>query len=128
MTIIAESRPRPFSIQVDELKRRHSIEAEGLRKEFPGGVVAVAGIDLYIHEGEIFGFLGPNGAGLDAPERDGGRIMIVLKSCPRCHGDMMQEDLLGEAELVCLQCGHRSYPEAQAGQPVAPSRLTKKAA
>ncbi len=40
-----------------------AIEAEGLRKEFSSGVVAVAGIDLEIREGEIFGFLGPNGAG-----------------------------------------------------------------
>ena len=37
--------------------------------------------------------------------------MILLKSCPRCHGDMMQEELLGELELVCLQCGHRTYKE-----------------
>jgi ABC-2 type transport system ATP-binding protein len=40
-----------------------AIEAEGLRKEFPGDVIAVSGIDLEIREGEIFGFLGPNGAG-----------------------------------------------------------------
>ncbi|HZD17169.1 MAG TPA: ATP-binding cassette domain-containing protein [Actinomycetota bacterium] len=41
----------------------NAIEAEGLRKEFPGGVTAVDGIDLAVPEGEIFGFLGPNGAG-----------------------------------------------------------------
>jgi ABC-2 type transport system ATP-binding protein len=40
-----------------------AIEAEVLRKEFPGGIVAVAGIDLSVREGEVFGFLGPNGAG-----------------------------------------------------------------
>jgi ABC-2 type transport system ATP-binding protein len=39
------------------------IEAAGLVREFKGGVVAVAGIDLYVAEGEIYGFLGPNGAG-----------------------------------------------------------------
>jgi ABC-2 type transport system ATP-binding protein len=44
------------------------IEAQGLHKTFParagaGPVEAVAGIDLAVHEGEIFGFLGPNGAG-----------------------------------------------------------------
>src|SRR6184192_4959026 len=39
------------------------IEAEGLVREFKGGVVAVAGIDLHVAEGEIYGFLGPNGAG-----------------------------------------------------------------
>ncbi len=40
--------------------------------------------------------------------------MLRLKSCPRCHGDMMEEKLLGEVELACLQCGHRSFPQAVA--------------
>src|SRR5438094_9981086 len=39
------------------------IEATGLVREFKGGIVAVDGIDLYVAEGEIYGFLGPNGAG-----------------------------------------------------------------
>src|SRR5207248_6331008 len=39
------------------------IEAQGLVREFKGGVLAVAGIDLHVSEGEIYGFLGPNGAG-----------------------------------------------------------------
>jgi ABC-2 type transport system ATP-binding protein len=41
----------------------HAIEAEGLRKTYPGGVEAVKGIDFEIAEGEVFGLLGPNGAG-----------------------------------------------------------------
>ena len=40
--------------------------------------------------------------------------MLWLKSCPRCRGDMMEERMLGELELVCLQCGHRSYPQPAA--------------
>jgi ABC-2 type transport system ATP-binding protein len=42
------------------------IETKELRKSFrgrKGTVEAVRGIDLQVHEGEIFGFLGPNGAG-----------------------------------------------------------------
>ncbi len=39
------------------------IEAEGLVREFKGGIRAVDGIDLHVAEGEIYGFLGPNGAG-----------------------------------------------------------------
>lgn len=54
--------------------------------------------------------------------------MILMKSCPRCHGDMMEEELLGEKEIVCLQCGHRTYPEAQTQQPAAPASIAKKAA
>jgi ABC-2 type transport system ATP-binding protein len=40
-----------------------AIEARGLRKVFPGDVVAVDGVDLDVAAGEVFGFLGPNGAG-----------------------------------------------------------------
>jgi lipooligosaccharide transport system ATP-binding protein len=38
------------------------VKASGLTKKY-GDVVAVAGIDFEIREGECFGFLGPNGAG-----------------------------------------------------------------
>ena len=58
--------------------------------------------------------------------------MIHLKSCPRCHGDMMEERMLGELELVCLQCGHRSYPQPAAvrltARPATGSRALVKAA
>jgi ABC-2 type transport system ATP-binding protein len=40
-----------------------AIAATGLRKEFPGGVVAVDRINVKVSEGHVFGFLGPNGAG-----------------------------------------------------------------
>ncbi len=39
------------------------IEAEGLTKVFPGGIIAVNNISFSVERGEIFGFLGPNGAG-----------------------------------------------------------------
>jgi ABC-2 type transport system ATP-binding protein len=43
------------------------IEVEGLRKEYRrvrgGRTVALAGLDLDVPEGGVFGFLGPNGAG-----------------------------------------------------------------
>ena len=35
------------------------LEARGLRKEY-GPVVAVAGLDLRVNRGEVFGFLGPS--------------------------------------------------------------------
>ncbi len=39
-----------------------AIEMRGLRKVF-GSLVAVAGLDLRIERGEVFGLLGPNGSG-----------------------------------------------------------------
>jgi ABC-2 type transport system ATP-binding protein len=40
-----------------------AIEVCALRKTYPGGVEAVAGIDFSVAAGEVFGLLGPNGAG-----------------------------------------------------------------
>ena len=41
---------------------------------------------------------------------------------------MMQEEMLGEVELVCLQCGHRTYPEAAGKWPIRiPARIKKAA-
>lgn len=39
-----------------------AVRAEKLRKEF-GTFVAVEGLDLDVHRGEVFGLLGPNGSG-----------------------------------------------------------------
>ncbi|MEP6751654.1 MAG: ATP-binding cassette domain-containing protein [Candidatus Dormiibacterota bacterium] len=44
----------------------NAIETRGLRRVFKARnrvVEAVAGVDMTVHNGEIFGFLGPNGAG-----------------------------------------------------------------
>jgi ABC-2 type transport system ATP-binding protein len=40
-----------------------AIDVRGLRKLYPGGVEAVAGIEFQVAPGEVFGLLGPNGAG-----------------------------------------------------------------
>jgi ABC-2 type transport system ATP-binding protein len=40
-----------------------AVETEGLSKTYPGGVRALAGLDLRVEHGEVFGYLGPNGAG-----------------------------------------------------------------
>jgi len=44
------------------MSERYAIRTDGLRKTF-GETVAVDGIDLRVREGEIFGLLGPDGAG-----------------------------------------------------------------
>ena len=40
-----------------------AVRCRGLVKRYPGGVVAVDGLDLDVRTGECFGLLGPNGAG-----------------------------------------------------------------
>lgn len=40
-----------------------AVEAVGLAKSFPGGVVAVDGLDLAIPRGSVYGLIGRNGAG-----------------------------------------------------------------
>lgn len=54
--------------------------------------------------------------------------MILMKSCPRCQGDMTREELLGEVEMVCLQCGHRTYPASKPVYTATRRRIVKKAA
>ena len=40
-----------------------AVETQGLSKTYPGGVLALAGLDLRVERGEVFGYLCPNGAG-----------------------------------------------------------------
>ena len=40
---------------------------------------------------------------------------IVMRACPRCHGDLLHDDY--EDEFVCLQCGRRA--DLASGQLVA---------
>ncbi len=39
------------------------LQCIGLKKRYPGGKLAVAGVDFHVEKGEIVGLLGPNGAG-----------------------------------------------------------------
>jgi beta-exotoxin I transport system ATP-binding protein len=40
-----------------------AIQTRGLSKTYPGGVMALDGLELRVERGEVFGYLGPNGAG-----------------------------------------------------------------
>ncbi len=71
------------------------IEIEGLHKEYRrlrgGRTVAVAGLDLSVPEGGVFGFLGPNGAGKTTTIRcllglvaaSSGRLRLLGAEVPR---------------------------------------------
>jgi ABC-2 type transport system ATP-binding protein len=77
------------------------IEVEGLRKDyrrFRGGpTTAVAGLDLAVPEGGVFGFLGPNGAGktttirclLGLVQPSGGRMRLLGADVPRRLADVI---------------------------------------
>src|SRR5947208_349584 len=73
------------------------IEVEGLRKEYrrlrKGRTVAIAGLDLEVPEGGVFGFLGPNGAGktttirclLGLVKPTAGRTRVLSAEAKRLH-------------------------------------------
>jgi ABC-type multidrug transport system ATPase subunit len=69
---------------------RPVIQTEGLTKRY-GGVVAVDGVDLRVDQGDLFGFLGPNGSGKTTTVRmllglvfaTSGRIEVLGRPMPR---------------------------------------------
>jgi ABC-2 type transport system ATP-binding protein len=109
-----------------------AILARGLSKRYPGGVVALDGLDLEVPRGSVFGFLGPNGAGktttlrilaslarpmggsaeiLGVPTGDGQPnqrgLIGYLDQDPRFHGWMRGRELL---RLVGELYGLRGAP------------------
>jgi ABC-2 type transport system ATP-binding protein len=74
------------------------IRTEGLTKRF-GGLVAVDGLDLDVREGDLFGFLGPNGSGKTTTVRmllglvfaTSGRIELLGRPMPRAAGEVLPQ-------------------------------------
>jgi ABC-type multidrug transport system ATPase subunit len=74
------------------------IRTEGLTKRF-GGLVAVAGLDLDVREGDLFGFLGPNGSGKTTTVRmllglvfaTSGRIELLGRPMPRAAHEVLPQ-------------------------------------
>jgi ABC-2 type transport system ATP-binding protein len=74
------------------------IRTEGLTKRF-GGLVAVDGLDLDVREGDLFGFLGPNGSGKTTTVRmllgliyaTSGTIEVLGRPMPRAARHVLPE-------------------------------------
>ncbi len=73
----------------------NAIEVRGLRKQF-GSLTAVNGVDLDIHEGEIFGLIGPDGAGKTTLMR----ILCTLLKPTSGRATLLGYDVVGQAEAI----------------------------
>ncbi len=109
-----------------------AIVTEGLEREFDGGLVAVAGVDLRVEAGTIYGFLGPNGAGKTTTVRmlttllrptggmarvAGKDVVTEAKEVRKAIGVALQEaaldPLMTGRELIRLQATLHGIPPAE---------------
>ena len=47
--------------------------------------------------------------------------MLYFKGCPRCSGDLMEEDDVFGPYTLCINCGYVMYPKAESGGHLAKS-------
>ncbi|HET8820667.1 MAG TPA: ATP-binding cassette domain-containing protein [Thermoleophilaceae bacterium] len=73
-----------------------AIEAEGLVKEYPGGVRALDGLTFGVEQGTVFGLLGPNGAGKSTAVR----ILTTLARADEGRASVAGHDVAAEAARV----------------------------
>ena len=78
-----------------------TIEVEGLTKRF-GRQTVVDGVDLEIEQGEIVGFLGPNGSGKTTTIR----MLCGLLRPDAGSGHCLGHDVISEAGLIKLEVGY----------------------
>src|SRR6266542_5810207 len=98
------------------------IEIRGLRKEFRrirgGSTIAVAGLDLEVPSGGVFGFLGPNGSGKTTTIRC--LLGLVSPTAGACR--LLGASSRGELAAVLPRVG--SLVEAPAAVPGSPDAGT----
>jgi lantibiotic transport system ATP-binding protein len=116
-----------------------AVATSGLAKRFRGGQLAVAGIDLLVPHGAVYGFLGPNGSGktttirmllgLIAPTA-GSHSLLGLPMPERAadvlprvgalvEGPAFHPHLSGRANLARLDAADRTADPASAGRRIA---------
>ena len=77
------------------------IDVHGLTKSF-GDTVVVDHVDMQVHEGEIYGFLGPNGSGKTTTIR----MLCGLLTPDEGKGTCLGYDILTQSEEIKLQVGY----------------------
>ena len=77
------------------------IDVRGMTKRF-GGLIAVNGIDLQVRQGEVYGFLGPNGSGKTTFIR----MLCGLLAADAGEGTCLGFDVIRESESIKRQVGY----------------------
>ncbi len=85
----------------------HVIQAIDLTKTFPGGTVAVSGLDLQIERGAIYGLMGRNGAGKTTALR----LLMGLLRPDHGSARVLGEDLWKASRSVRARVGYVSQTE-----------------
>lgn len=78
-----------------------AIDVRGMTKRF-GDTVAVNGIDLRVRQGEVYGFLGPNGSGKTTFIR----MLCGLLAADAGEGTCLGFDVIRESEKIKRQVGY----------------------
>lgn len=78
-----------------------AIDVKGLTKRF-GRKTAVNGIDISVPEGEVWGFLGPNGSGKTTTIR----MLCGLLHADAGHGTCLRYDIATQSEAIKRQVGY----------------------
>jgi ABC-2 type transport system ATP-binding protein len=93
-----------------------AVDIDSLRKQYRGGVEALAGVSLQVPYGCIFGLIGPNGAGKSTLVKS---LLSILRPS-QCSGTMLGEPIGKKSVLakVGYLPEHASFPDYLSGRQV----------
>ena len=98
----------------------HILEIDGLTKVYPGGRRAVDGLSLSVRAGEIYGFIGHNGAGKSTTIRSVCGVQGFDAGAIRVDGhDVKRESLAAKRAMAYLPDNPEPYPFMTGAQFVA---------
>ena len=84
-----------------------AIAARGLTKVFPGNVVAVAGLDMAVPKGEVYGLIGRNGAGKTTALR----LLLGLLLPSRGSSEILGRDFLSASQQHRMRAAYVSQEQ-----------------